>query len=125
MAMTATESIAEFSEQPTWCGLMRLFTGQTREIVASANVFRRWTREHLILREPNEAELKEHDRVCKTLIRVLQFGQIAVSDPIFPDKSLAEEVAFAIRRLTEDWEMLHNPMPEAEARKLIPDLFAA
>jgi hypothetical protein len=123
--MTVAEYSTEFSEQPTLSSLMRLFTEQTREMVASANVFRRWTREHLILREPNEAELKEHDRVCKTLIRVLQFGQIAVSDPVFPDKSLAEEVAFTIRRLTEDWEMLHNPMPEAEATKLIPDLFAA
>jgi hypothetical protein len=78
-----------------------------------------------MLREPSDAELKEHDQVCKKLIWALRFSQIVLSDPVFPDKPFAEEVAFVIRRLTEDWEMLHNAMPEAEARKLIPDLFAA
>jgi hypothetical protein len=48
-----------------------------------------------------------------------------LSQPDFPDKPFAEDVAFTIRRLTEDWEMLHNAMPVSEARKLIPDLFAA
>jgi|SRR5665213_6230 len=123
--MTATESIAEFSEQPTLPAVTRLLVEQTREMVAKANAFRSWTREHLLLREPGVAALKQHDEVCKWLIRLLRLEQLALAEPDFPDKSLAEEVAFAIRRLTEDWEMLHNPMPEAEARKLIPDLFAA
>ncbi len=123
--MTVAESVAEFSEQPTLTGLTRLFIEQTREMVAGANAFRRWTRERLMLREPSDAELKEHDQVCRKLIWVLRFNQIALSDPVFPDKALAEEAAFVIRRLTEDWETLHNAMPEEEAKKLIPDLFAA
>ena len=123
--MTAAESVAEFSEQPTLSGLTRLFIEQTREMVAGANAFRRWTRERLILREPSDAELKEHDLVCRKLIWVLRFSQIALSDPVFPDKALAEEAAFVIRRLTEDWETLHNAMPEEEAKKMIPELFAA
>jgi hypothetical protein len=123
--MTAAESITEFTEQPTLSRLMQLFIEQTREIVVSANAFRRWTRERLVIHEPNETELKEHDQVCRKLIRVLRFGQIALADPVFPDKEIAEEVAFLIRRLTEDWEMLHKPMSEKEAEKLIPDLFAA
>jgi hypothetical protein len=123
--MTVAESVVEFSEQPTLSALTQLLIEQTRETVAGANAFRRWTRENLMLHEPTDAELKEHDQVCRKLIWVLRFGQIALSDPVFPDKALAEEVAFVIRRLTEDWEMLHNAMPEAEARKLIPDLFAA
>ena len=124
-SMTVAESIAEFSEQPTLPAVTRLLAEQTQEMVAKAEAFRGWTREHLLLREPNDVELKQHDQVSKWLIRLLRLEQMALDDPDFPDKSLADEVAFAIRGLKSDWEMLHNPMPEAEARKLIPDLFAA
>jgi len=123
--MLAAESIAEFSEKPTLPGIVGMFVEQTREIVDAANGFRRWTRENLMLREPDAALLKQHDQVCKWLIRLLRWEQLAFTEPDFPDKSLAEEVAFVIRRLTEDWEMLHNAMPGPEAKKLIPDLFAA
>jgi len=123
--MTATESIAEFSEQPTLPAVTGLLAEQTREMVGKTSAFRRWTREHLLLREPSAAELEQHDQVCKWLIRLLRLAQMALDEPDFPDKSLADEVAFAIRGLKSDWEMLHNPMLEAEARKLIPDLFAA
>ncbi len=78
-----------------------------------------------MLREPTVEELKQHDQVCKCLIRLLGFLQLALTDPDFPEKSLAAEVAFNIRRLNEDWAMLHNPMPEAEAKRLIPEFFAA
>ena len=123
--MTAAESIAEFSKQPTLPAVTRLLAEQTREMIAKTSAFRRWTREHLLLHEPNPAELQQHDQVCKWLIRLLRLEQMALDEPDFPDKSLADEVAFAIRGLKTDWEMVHNPMPEAEARKLIPDLFAA
>jgi hypothetical protein len=123
--MVAAESIAEFSERPTLPAVTQLLTTQTREIVASANGFRQWTREHLMIREPSLTDVKQHDQVCKWFIRLLRWVQLALTEPDFPDKSLAEEVSFVIRRLTEDWEMIHNPMSEAEARKLIPDLFAA
>jgi hypothetical protein len=117
--------MAEFSERPTLPAVTQLLANQTREIVASANGFRKWTREHLLVRERGLADIKQHDQVCKWFIRLLRWGQLALTEPDFPDESLAEEVSFLIRRLTEDWEMIHNPMPEAEARKLIPDLFAA
>jgi hypothetical protein len=123
--MTATVSIAEFSERPTLPAITQTLIAQTREMITFASAFRRWTREHLVLREPDAAELKQHGQICKWLIRLLRLEQLAMTDPDFPDKSVAEEVAFAIRRLTEDWETLHNPMPEDEARRLIPDLFAA
>jgi hypothetical protein len=123
--MTVAESVVEFSEQPTLSALTQLLIEQTRETVAGANAFRHWTQARLMLREPSDAKLKEHDQVCKKLISALRFSQIVLSDPVFPDKPFAEEVAFTIRRLTEDWEMLHGAMPEAEARQLIPDLFAA
>jgi len=123
--MTVAESIAEFSEQPTLPAVTRVLAEQTREMIAKAKAFRGWTREHLLLREPGAVELKQHDQVCKWLIRLLRLEQMALDEPEFPDKSLADEVAFVIRGLKTDWEMLHNPMPEAEARKLIPDLFAA
>jgi hypothetical protein len=123
--MTVAESIAEFSEEPSLTALDRVLIEQTRETLAGANAFRRWSRERLLLRDPGVAELKRHDLVCKGLIQVLRLAQVALSSPDFPDKPFAEEVAFTIRRLTEDWEMLHNAMPEAEARHLAPDLFAA
>ncbi|HXI72992.1 MAG TPA: hypothetical protein VNN22_21845 [Verrucomicrobiae bacterium] len=123
--MTRAESIAEFAEQPTLPAVTWLLAEQTREMVAKTSGFRRWTREHLLQREPSPAELQQHAQICKWLIRLLRLEQMALDEPDFPDKSLAEEVAFAIRGLKSDWEMLHNPMPEAEAGKLIPDLFAA
>ena len=123
--MTAAESIAEFSKHPTLPAVIGMFVEQMQQILAKANGFRRWTRENLIRREPDAAVFNQHDQVCKWMLRLLRLIQLALAEPDFPDRSLAEEVAFTIRRLTEDWEMLHNPMPEAEARKLIPDLFAA
>lgn len=123
--MTAPESIAEFAGQPTVPAITRLLTAQTREVIARVNVFRQWTREHLISREPSAAELRQHDQVCKLLIRMLGLLQTILMEPGFPDQPLADEVAFLIRRLKEDWEMLHNPMTESEAKELIPDLFMA
>lgn len=123
--MIAIESIAEFSEQPTLPAVVRLLAAQTREVIARVQAFRRWTREHLMVREPNTAKLRQHDEVCKLLIRMLGLVQTVLIEPDFPDKPLADEVAFLIRRLKEDWEIIHNPMPETEAKRLIPDLFAA
>jgi hypothetical protein len=123
--MITAEDITEFSERPTLPAVTGLLAVQTRKIVASANGFRRWMREHLLLREPDLVEVKQHDQVCKWFIRILRLEQLALAEPDFPDKSLAEEVAYLIRRLTEDWEMIHQPLAEAEAQKLIPDLFAA
>src|ERR1051325_9392983 len=121
--MTAAESIAEFSEQPTLSAVMRLFVAQTRETIARVNAFRQKTRECLILRQPHPVDLYQHDQVCKFLIRMLGLLQPILNEPDFPDKAVADEVAFLIRRLKEDWEMLHNPMSEDEAKKIVPDLF--
>jgi hypothetical protein len=123
--MTATESIAEFSKRPTLHSVTRLLVEQTRETLAGANAFRQWTREHLMLHKPNPEDLEQHNKVCRGLIWVLRLAQLALSDPNFPDKQFAEEVAFTIRRLTEDWEMIHNAISEDEAKKIIPELFAA
>lgn len=123
--MAATESIAEFSERPTLHSVTRLLIEQTRETLAGANAFRQWTREHLMLREPNSEDLEQHNKVCRGLLWVLRLAQLALSDPNFPDKQFTEEVAFTIRRLTEDWEMIHNAISEDEAKTIIPGLFAA
>ena len=123
--MIATESMADFSRQPTLPAVAKLAIGQMRELLEATAEFRQWTRERLILREPNAAELYQHNHVCRFFIRMLGLLQTVLNEPDFPDKSLANDVAFAIHRLTEDWEMLHNAMPEDEAKKLIPELFTA
>ena len=76
------------------------------------------TRQTMLVRQPSDAELKEHRRTTKMILRMTRLLQAEVGDPDFPDRSLPRELAIRLRQFEDLWEMIHNPMADDEVDQL-------
>jgi len=77
----------------------------------------------MLARQPTAAELERHRSEMKLLLRITRLMHAEIADPDFPDRSLANEVAIRLRQMVDLWEMIHNPMPDAEADQLLREVF--
>jgi len=48
---------------------------------------------------------------------------MTAADPDFPDRRIASELAGRVIQLEHIWSQVHDPMPEAEAEKLLREVF--
>ena len=101
--------------------------GFTRRLVGdwvnSCNEFLRWQRQEVIERKPTPKKLAEHREALKVMLRLGRSFHAQVSDPDFPVPSLAADVAGKLRQLEKSWEMIHHPMPDAEADAILQQAF--
>lgn len=81
------------------------------------------TRQTMLARQPSDAELEQHRRGMKMFLRMTRLLHAEVADPDFSDRSLADDLAIRLRQMEDLWEMIHNPMPEAEADELLHKAF--
>jgi PAS domain-containing protein len=97
--------------------------GRILEWSGSCGRFLNWEREHLILREPSAQDLAEHKQALRWLLQITRLYHAAVSDPEFPDRSAVKELHGRLLQLESSWRMFHEAMPEAEADKLLAEVF--
>ena len=57
------------------------------------------------------------------LLRLTRLMLAEFADPDFQDRSLANEVAIRLRQMEDLWEIIHNPIPDHEADKLLREVF--
>src|SRR6266446_7890314 len=92
--------------------------GFTRKLVQawvnSCNDFLQWQRRELIEQKPSVEKLSEHRNTLKLMLRLGRSFHAQVSDPDFPLPQFAPEVAGKLRQLEHSWEMIQNPMSDAE-----------
>ena len=101
--------------------------GFTRELlqawVNSCNDFLQWQRRELIEQKPSPEKLSEHRNTLKLMLRLGRSFHAQVSDPDFPLRQFAPEVAGKLHQLEKSWEMIQNPMSDAEAEAVLHQAF--
>ena len=87
--------------------------------VSGCNEFRRWEREELILKEPSPETLAEHGKKSQLFILTARFLQGLMANPDYPAREFRSEVDGKVRQLEVTWDMIHNPMSDAEADAIL------
>ena len=92
---------------------------------AACGGFLQWQREHLVEREPTTRELHDHREALTWMLRLTKLLHTAVSDPLFPNPSLAKELAGRVLQLEESWLRFCDPnrMTEEDADKFLAKVF--
>lgn len=92
-----------------WSGLCRRFLDVTRQ--------------EILLGNPTPETLDAHRNATKWLLRMTRALHLAAADPDFPDRRVADELEGRVIQLEHAWSQIHDPMPEAEADKLLAEIF--
>ena len=99
----------------------------TRKLVQdwtdSCNAFLQWQRQEVIGHRPSPEQLSEHRDTLKLMLRWGHNLYAQVSDPDFPLRQSAPELAGKLRQLEKSWEMIQNPMSDAEAEAVLQQAF--
>jgi hypothetical protein len=91
--------------------------------VAGCNIFLDWAHKHVIEKEPTPSVLAAHRRNLKV---ILHFGRLLYLEAGEPDSQIhrfAPEIKGKLAQLEEEWDMIHNPLPDAEANAVIEKYF--
>ena len=91
--------------------------------VDSCNEFLEWQYRELIESRPSPAKLSEHRDSLKAMLRLAHTIHGQVTDPDFPARQFIPEVTGKLRQLEESWEMIQNPMNDAEADAILQKAF--
>lgn len=101
--------------------------GFTRKLVQawvnSCNDFLQWQHRELIEQKPSPEKLFEHRNTLKLMLRLGRSFHAQVSDPDFPLRQFAPEVAGKLRQLEKSWDMIQNPMKDAKADAILQQAF--
>lgn len=77
----------------------------------------------LFVEPPPPGELAKHRLTLSFLIRTTVTLRGQMLDPEFPERSLARQLEIRLSQLEESWNLLHKPMPQAEADAIIGSVF--
>jgi len=91
--------------------------------IETCNEFLQWQHREVIRVRPSPERLAEHRESLKAMLRLAHALHGQVTDPDFPARHLIPEVAGKLRQLEESWEMVHNPMSDAEAEAILQKAF--
>lgn len=87
--------------------------------------FATWHYDAFCRREPTSEEVRARDRQLSYLIHTTALLHSQTVDPNFQERELRDALEATQRQLQLIWDMDHNPMPDADADKLIAELFPA
>ena len=73
--------------------------------------------------EPSPEKLAQHRLALKWMLRFARAIHLTAADPDYPDKHIADELEGRLLQLEHSWRMIHERMPEAEAGKLLQQVF--
>ena len=85
--------------------------------------FLRWEREHILEKNPSSTEQAEHRQALTWLLRLTRLIHSVAADPEFPDHGAVELLEVKLWQLDQSWKMIYQPMPEAEANRILAEVF--
>src|SRR2546427_6925741 len=91
--------------------------------VDACNDFLQWQRQEILQKRASPQKLSEHRDTLKLMLRLGRSFHAQVSDPDFPLPDAAREVSRKLVQLEKSWEMIHNPMSDAEADAVLAEAF--
>ena len=103
--------------------LEHIVLAQAEQWIEQCRTFRRWYREHFLLRQPTSEQEKLADEIQPWMIRITRALLSQLLDPQFPYRHLARSVEGVLWQLEEDWQSRHNPMTDAEAATIVRKFF--
>jgi hypothetical protein len=121
--MTASEALANQSTSLAGEGLQGFARDYVDQLCAHCGRFLRWEREHVLKQEPTASELADHRKTLQWLLRAARLVQAVAAEPDFPDASARASLEGVIWQLEESWKAMYDPLPEAEADKLLAEVF--
>src|SRR5262245_43302676 len=83
--------------------------------IHACDKFRSWERNELILKRASAETVAEHGKKIKAFVWSARLLQAMMSDPDYPLRELRREVDGKLLQLEATLQMIHNPMPDAEA----------
>jgi hypothetical protein len=125
-------NLDEMSEAATWLEAADMPPWSTADQAAqdlvefwrkATDAFLVWERETFIVGEPTPDELSEHKKAHKLILRFTLLVYAQVADPDFPARELLPEVAGRLKQIEDSWELVHNPMTDAEADAILARAF--
>jgi hypothetical protein len=87
--------------------------------------FATWHYDAFCRREPTIDEVRARDKQLSYLIHTTALLHSQAVDPNFQERELRDALEATLHQLQLIWDMDHNPMSDAEADKLIAELFPA
>jgi hypothetical protein len=88
-----------------------------------ASDFRQWERKELIEKTPSSETLARHKKTAATLIRSAHLMQSLMEDPERAIRDFLPQVQGKLLQLQDSWDMIHNPLPDEEADRLLAEIF--
>lgn len=104
-------SVQEFARETVeqWSALCQKFLDQQRVEILTGH--------------SSPAKLEQHRTALKWMLRFARAIHLTAADPDYPDKRIADELEGRLIQLEHSWRMIHERMPEAEAEKLLQNVF--
>lgn len=81
-------------------------------------------RSEILTGHPTPEELEQHRLALKWMLRFARALHLTAADPDYPDKGIANELEGRLLQLEHSWRMIHVRLPDAEAEKLLSEVFA-
>jgi len=85
--------------------------------------FIQWQRQHIVKGTPTAEEQRDHKDALRWLLRTTRLLSFSVATPDFHDRSVQRMVEVALWKLDQSWQTIYEPLPEAEADKLLAEIF--
>ncbi len=92
-------------------------------ISQACDKFLQWERENIFQGNPTAEQLERHRKALKWMLRIMRLIHTCAAEPEYPDKSFKSTLENQIWRLEQSWELCFNPMPSAEAEKILAEVF--
>ena len=91
--------------------------------LAGCDKLRVWYREKFLVGDPSAEDRKTLEQGLPWMIRGTRALHSLMLDPNWPHRELARRLDAALWQLDQIWESEHNPMSDADADKLLAEIF--
>lgn len=103
----------------SWLSPDRLTHKMLDEIFSQHDEFRRIERKGFLERKPTAEQLAEHKKTLTSLLKWFSFLEMLTLDADFPARDLVPEIEGRRLLLQESMKLIHNPMSDEEADKIL------
>jgi hypothetical protein len=104
-------------------GLVEINRDYIGRLCRASDAFIKWERENILTPVVSPADREKHRRGLLCLLRAIRFLHSMVADPDYPDHLIRERLEVELWRLDESWQAIYEPMTDAEADKLLGEVF--
>ena len=104
-------------------GLREVVVNHIEEFCAECDRFIEWQYREIIRGEPSAEQHEKHRRELKWALRTAKLLECVASDPDSASPSAVALLRTKLWQLEQSWKMLYEPMPEAEADRILAEVF--